>query len=174
MWYFAYGSNMQSGTLRTRRGVTVHRAVAVRAPGWRVVFDKPPLISIGEAFANLIPDTEAVAHGVAFEVSDDDHTHIEFSEGVLIGNYRRIELAVEPLAPCDDPPALAASLTSERRDAALLPSARYMGLVIEGAGEHGLPDDYVAWLRSVPVGESSAVARAFRPLADSLMRLRRS
>jgi hypothetical protein len=173
MWYFAYGSNMQRATLRGRRGVTARRALAVRVPGWRVVFDKPPLIPIGEAFANLIPDAEAIAFGVAFDVSDDDHAHIEFSEGVLIGNYRRVALAVEPLAPCAEPPALVASLSSDRRDAALRPSARYMGLVIGGAGEHGLPDDYLAWLRSVPVGESSAVARAFRPLADAVMRLRR-
>jgi hypothetical protein len=42
MWYFAYGSNMESGTLRGRRGIPFRRAVAARAPGWRVVFDKPP------------------------------------------------------------------------------------------------------------------------------------
>jgi gamma-glutamylcyclotransferase len=174
MWYFAYGSNMQSATLRGRRGVTAQRAVAVRAPGWRVVFDKPPLFPIGEAFANLVPDTDAVALGVAFEVSDGDHAHIEFSEGVLIGNYRRVELAVEPLAPCADPPSLVASLVSDRRDPSLLPSVRYMGLVVDGALEHGLPEEYVAWLRAVPAGESSAVARVFRPLTDALMRRRRS
>jgi hypothetical protein len=174
VWYFAYGSNMQRATLCGRRGVTIRRAVGVRAPGWRVVFDKPPLIPIGEAFASLVPEPGAVAFGVAFDVTDDDHAHIEFSEGVLIGNYRRVELAVEPPAPCAEPPALVASLASARRDATLLPSARYMGLVIDGAREHGLPGDYVAWLEVVPTGESSAVARAFRPLADAVMRLRRS
>jgi hypothetical protein len=30
MWYFAYGSNMQSDTLRGRRGVPFRRALAVR------------------------------------------------------------------------------------------------------------------------------------------------
>ena len=174
MWYFAYGSNMQSATLRGRRGVTARRAVAVRAPGWRVVFDKPPLISIGEAFANLVPEASAVALGVAFEVSEGDHAHIEFSEGVLIGNYRRVELAVEPVTPCPEPPAVAVSLSSDRRDATLRPSDRYMGLVVAGALEHGLPAEYVARLRAVPVGESTTVARAARPLLDAALRLRRS
>ncbi len=165
---------MQRDTLCGRRGVTVRRAVAVRAPGWRVVFDKPPLIPIGEAFANLMPEPGAVAFGVAFDVPDDDHAHIELTEGVLIGNYRRVELAVEPLGACPTPPGTAVSLSSPRRDATLRPSARYMGLVVAGAREHGLPDDYVSWLEAVPVGESSAVARAFRPLADAVMRRRRA
>ena len=39
MWYFAYGSNMQSDTLHGRRGIVFRRAMAVRAPGWRVTVD---------------------------------------------------------------------------------------------------------------------------------------
>ena len=143
MWYFAYGSNMQSDTLRGRRGVTFRRALPVRAPGWRVVFDKPPLFSIGEAFANIVPEPDATALGVAFEVGADDLAQIERSEGVSFGNYRRVELAVDPLAPCDDAPASAMSLASERRDPSLLPSTRYMALVIAGALEHGLPAEYL-------------------------------
>ncbi len=170
MWYFAYGSNMQSDTLRGRRGITVARAVAVGAPGWRVVFDKPPLFPIGEAFANIVPDPGAVALGVAFEVSDDDLAHIELSEGVLLGNYRRVELAVEPLVACAHAPATAASLASDRRAPDLQPSTRYMALLIAGALEHGLPAEYVTALRAVPAVEPSDAARAVRPLVDAAMR----
>lgn len=173
MWYFAYGSNMHSDTLRGRRGVAYRRAVAVRVPGWRVVFDKPPLIPIGEAYANLVPAPGDAALGVAFEVAEDDHAHIELTEGVLIGNYRRVEVPVHPLGACPHPPVVAASLASQRRDATLRPSRRYMALLIAGAEEHGLPAEYVAWLRGVPAGECSAVARAVRPLVDAAMRLRR-
>jgi hypothetical protein len=172
MWYFAYGSNMQGETLRGRRGIRFLRAVPVRAPGWRVVFDKPPLISVGEAFANIVPDPGALALGVAFEVNPDDLAHIEFSEGVAIGNYRRVELAVETLAPCVDAPSMAFALASDRRDASLRPSTRYMALVIAGALEHGLPAAYVEALRAVPAGESSAAAQAFQPLIDAALRRR--
>jgi gamma-glutamylcyclotransferase len=173
MWYFAYGSNMQSDTLRGRRGVTFRRALPVRAPGWRVVFDKPPLFSIGEAFANIVPEPDATALGVAFEVGADDLAQIERSEGVSFGNYRRVELAVDPLAPCDDAPASAMSLASERRDPSLLPSTRYMALVIAGALEHGLPAEYLDTLRAIPAGEQTAMARALRPLVDAAMQRRR-
>jgi len=173
MWYFAYGANMQSDTLRGRRGVAYRRALPVRAPGWRVVFDKPPLFSIGEAFANIVPEPDATALGVAFEVGDDDLAQIERSEGVSFGNYRRVELAVDPLAPCDDAPASAMSLASERRDPSLLPSTRYMALVIAGALEHGLPAEYLDTLRAIPAREQTAIARALRPLVDAAMQRRR-
>jgi gamma-glutamylcyclotransferase len=174
MWYLAYGSNMQSDTLRGRRGVEFGRAVPVRVPGWRVVFDKPPLVSIGEAFANIVPDPAASTFGVAFEVSDGDLAHIELSEGVLLGNYRRVEVAVQAVVACPDAPRVAASLASDRRDPSLRPSTRYMALVVAGALEHGLPADYVDALRSVPACEPSAMARALRPLVDAAMRRRRT
>jgi len=173
MWYFAYGSNMQSDTLHGRRGIAFRRAVAVRAPGWRVVFDKPPLLPIGEAFANIVPDPDAAALGVAFEVDEEDLAHIELSEGVLLGNYRRVRLQVEPLATLADPPQTAVSLASERRDATLRPSTRYMALVVAGAQEHGLPDEYVEILRAVPAGEPTAVAQALRPFLDARLRRRK-
>src|SRR5262249_1910583 len=167
MWYFAYGSNMQSETLRGRRGVPFRRAVAVRVRGWRVVFDKPPLFAVGEAFANIVTDVNAVALGVAFEVSEDDLAPIERSEGVMLGTYRRVEPAVEVLAACAAAPQRATSLASERRDPSLQPSTRYMALVVAGALEHGLPAEYVEQLRAVPAREPTAAARALRPLVDA-------
>lgn len=170
MWYFAYGSNMQSDTLHGRRGIVFRRALAVRAPGWRVVFDKPPLIPIGESFANIVPDPDGAALGVAFEVDEQELAHIELTEGVLVGNYQRVIVRVEPLVPQADAPDTAVSLSSDRRDATLRPSKRYMGLLIAGAQEHGLPADYIDLLRRVSAGESSAAARAFRTLIDSGLR----
>ena len=174
MWYFAYGSNLQSETLRGRRGVPFSRALAVRVPGWRVVFDKPPLFAIGEAFANIVQEPGADALGVAFEVTEDDLAQIERSEGVMLGNYRRVELVVEPLVEplmdCEDAPRVATSLASDRRDPSLLPSTRYMALVIAGALEHALPADYVEALRAIPAREPTAAARALRPLVDAAMR----
>jgi AIG2-like family len=173
MWYFAYGSNMESGTLRGRRGIAFTRAVVVRAPGWRVVFDKPPLFPIGEGFANIVADLDATALGVAFEVSADDLAHIELSEGVPIDNYRRVELAVEPLVAVADLPSEAVSLASDRRDETLRPSTRYMEIVISGALEHGLPADYVEALRAVTARPPSALAQALRPIVDGAMARRR-
>lgn len=171
VWYFAYGSNLQSATLRGRRGVEARRAVPVRATGWQLVFDKPRLFGDGSV-ANIVPDGACHVLGVAFEISVDDHAHVELTEGVAIGHYLRVELAVEPLVAIDHPPRTALSLSSDKRDAALRPSTRYMGLVIEGALEHRLPDAHLEFLRSVPAVEESAEAAALRPMIDALMKRR--
>lgn len=161
---------MQSATLRGRRGIVYRRALPGRAPGWRVVFDKPPLVSVGESFANIVPDANAAALGVLFEIDDADLAHIDLTEGMLIGNYHRIETAVEVLAPVPDPPVAAFTLTSDKRDASLQPSTRYMSLLIAGALEHGLPAEHVEFLRAVPARPESPEAEQFRPLIDQLMR----
>lgn len=171
VWYFAYGSNLQSATLCGRRGVAIRRSVPVRADGWQLVFDKPRLFGDGSV-ANIVPADACHAIGVAFEISIDDHSHVELTEGVPIGHYQRVELSVLPLVAVDDPPRTALSLSSDKRDTTLLPSTRYMGLVIEGALEHGLPDSHVAFLRSIPAVPESAEAAALRPMIDALMKRR--
>lgn len=171
VWYFAYGSNLQSATLCGRRGVEVRRAVPVRAAGWRLVFDKPRLFG-GGSVANIVPEDGCHVVGVAFEISTDDHAHVELTEGVAIGHYQRVELVVEPLAAIDDPPRAALSLSSDRRDVGLRPSTRYMGLVIDGALEHGLPDVHLEVLRAVATGEETVAEQALRPVIDAFMKRR--
>jgi hypothetical protein len=168
VWYFAYGSNMQSATLRGRRGVAYTRAVAARVPGWRLVLDKPPLFAIGHGFANIIPDAAAEVLGVLFELSEADLDHVEFSEGVRIGNYDAVDLEAFPLATGE--PVRARSLSSARRDETLRPSLRYMALLIEGAIEHGLPLEYVEALRAIPAIAESAAAAALRPVIDAAIK----
>ncbi|MBX3024544.1 gamma-glutamylcyclotransferase [bacterium] len=168
VWYFAYGAHMQSATLRGRRGVAYSRAVAARVPGWRLVFDKPPLLAVGHGFATIVPDPAAEVLGVLFELAVEALAHVELSEGVRIGNYDAVEVEAFPLAPAA--PVRARSLSSARRDPALRPSRRYMALLIEGAIEHGLPDAYVEALRAVPAVEESAEAAALRPLIDAMMK----
>jgi len=169
-WYFAYGSNMQSATLRGRRGVEYRRAVAARLDGWRLVLDKPPLIPIGGSFANVIPDPSAAVHGVLFEVSEDDLAHLDLTEGVLVGNYERVPVTVLPLSPPEAEVVVAYTLTSQRREPQLMPTHRYMQLLIEGAEEHGLPAEYIAFLRSIPSREETREAAELRPMMDQLMR----
>lgn len=169
-WYFAYGSNMQTATFRGRRGIDFARALPARAPGWRLVLDKPPLLPIGESYANIVPDASSVVLGVAYEVPVDALRAIDLTEGVLIGNYERRVIPVIRLAAGAEH-LQAFTLTSERRDAALYPSTRYMALLIDGAREHGLPDQYVEFLRGIPARPPSRTAELFRKLIDGAMAL---
>ena len=170
VWYFAYGSNMQTATLCGRRGIHFHRALPGRARGWRLVLDKPGLVPTGNAFANIIPDATADVWGVLYQIDSGDLGHLDLTEGVLIGNYARIEIPVMPSSA--DAPLNAFTLVSEHRDLRLQPSTRYMELLIAGAEEHCLPADYVAFLRGIAAQPENAEAAALRPFIDDAMRRR--
>ena len=168
VWYFAYGSNMQTATLRGRRGVVYQRALPARVPGWRLVLDKPPLIPARRGFANIIPDPHAEVLGVLYEISEAGLEHVELTEGVRIGNYAAVDVQAWTLD--GDGPLLARSLSADSRDASLRPSVRYMTLIIEGALEHGLPAAYVETLRAIPALEEDDEERAARALIDAGLR----
>lgn len=164
--YFAYGSNMQTATLSGRRGITPRRALPARLLDWRLVFDKPAVVPIGEAYANLVSEPGAEVIGVLYDVSAGDLAHIELTEGVLIGNYGRVEVVVTALAE-PDIPLPAVTLVSEAHDPHLGPSDRYMRCLVAGAEEHGLPAEYVAFLRRVPSRPETPEAIAMRGLIDA-------
>lgn len=169
VWYFAYGSNMQTATFQGRRGIEFHRAVPGHVAGWRLVFDKPALIPLGESYANIVPDPGATVTGVLYEINEEELGHIDLTEGVLIGNYERVTVTARTRE--DSPSSMTAfTLTSDRRDSGLQPSQRYMNLLIEGAIEHGLPTEYVSFLRTVPAQEESPAAAMLRPLIDEALR----
>ena len=96
---------------------------------------------------------------------------VELTEGVRIGNYRSVTVRAAALAE----PALevdAFALTSDRRDPTLTPSERYMACLVAGAEEHGLPPEYVAFLRGVPARPETPEAAALRPLFENVLRRR--
>jgi len=168
VWYFAYGSNMQAATLRGRRGIAWVRALPARVAGWRFVSDKPPLVpSMAESYANLVPEPGAETWGVLFELDAEDLAHVELTEGVLIGNYRRIDVVAEPLAGAAA--VTAATLVTDARDPSLVPSERYRALLVEGAREHGLPPAWIAFLEGLPARPESAEAALLRPVIDAAM-----
>jgi cation transport regulator ChaC len=169
IWYFAYGSNMQQATFSGRRGIEPRSAVPARLAGWELVLDKPPLIPMGQSFANIVEHPDAVVYGVLYELAADDYAHVERTEAVPLGNYVAIEVDVEVLSDGSVRRA-ARTLTSLRRAPEMRPSTRYMALMIEGAMEHGLPPEWIAFLRGVPADEETESATRTRALLDDLLR----
>jgi hypothetical protein len=167
VWYFAYGSNMQRATFTGRRGIAPIQALAARAPGWRLVLDKPAVIPTRHGMANIVPAAGEEVLGVLYEITPDDMAHVELTEGVLIGSYARITLPVVPLA--GGAPIVAESLASDRHSADLRPSRTYLALLIEGAEEHGLPSWWIDGLRAVPAEEDGPEERALRLYVDEAL-----
>ena len=143
LWYFAYGSNLHRDIFVERRKL---QPLAVRW-GWlndyRLCFNIP--IGPGErAVANIEPQPGARTCGALYLLSADQCEHLDRTEGVPQGVYRRITVPIVT-EPADVIEAFAyqSSLTTDDRK----PSPRYMGLIMEGARQHGLPATWLELLQ---------------------------
>jgi len=146
-WYFGYGSNMNRGVFEGRRAM---RPLATRW-GWladhALRFDLP--VGPGErGCANVVPEPGARTCGVLYLLAGDDCERLDRSEGVHVGVYRR---ALVEVVAQDGDVVTAFTYRSSRSDPTRKPSPRYLGLLLDGAHEHGLPAEYVAFLAAHPL-----------------------
>jgi gamma-glutamylcyclotransferase len=168
--YFAYGSNMDSATLRGRRGIEWTRAAPALARGWRLAIDKPSLLGTGEAMATIDVAPDGEVWGVLFDLATADYEHLELTEGVRIDHYRRTGIEVAPSHSWDSALVSAVTLVSSDHDPTLKPTTRYMKLLVEGAAQHGLPPSWLETLRRIEAVEEKAEHAALRPYFDRAMR----
>ncbi|MDX2168560.1 MAG: gamma-glutamylcyclotransferase family protein [Deltaproteobacteria bacterium] len=144
LWYFAYGSNMARAIFQERRALRPLAAHVAWLADHQLCFNIP--IGAGErGVANVEPKPGARVCGVAYLLSVDCCERLDRSEGVHAELYWR-----EPviLALANGAQVSGFTYRSARTTAGRLPSPRYMGLLLDGAAEHGLPDEYVAFLRA--------------------------
>ena len=205
--YFAYGSNVNTKTMKGTRGITPSAAYPAVLPGYELVFNVPGLPFIEPAFASVrrvvtgktddAPSRFArfatETHGVAYVVTDEQWRTILRTET----SYVREDVTLERFFPAtaegeiragpsgkthpEGAPQKIFATTLVFADAdvggvALLPSARYLGLIREGADEWKLDKNWREYLRvavqaydpeiSVTRSLGAAVAAAsFAPIA---------
>src|SRR5262249_47043702 len=97
--------------------------------------------------------------------------HLDRTEGVHRGYYRRLQVSVVT----DDGTSLAAfAYQGNVSVAGRKPSQRYLGLLLDGAREHGLPEEWIRHLeglelavdeRLVPPGRQRPAGRPASPRA---------
>ena len=142
-WYFSYGSNMNRGIFENRRGMRPIQEQAALLENYRLCFNLP--IGRGErGVANLEPHLGARTWGVLYLITTEQAEHLDCTEGVSWGGYRRIPVSL--IVEAGERIA-AFTYQSETVSWDRKPSSRYIGLLIEGAVQHGLPADYLVYLR---------------------------
>jgi hypothetical protein len=144
MWYLAFGSNMNRGIFEDRRGMRPIHAQPALLENYRLRFNLA--IGPGErGVANLESEAGARTWGVLYLITIEQSEHLDLTEGVPRGGYRRIPVS----AIVDGGEQIAAfAYQSDRISLGRKPSSRYIGLLIEGAVQHGLPPGYLRYLRS--------------------------
>ena len=143
-WYLAYGSNMNRGIFENRRGMRPIQAQPALLENYRLRFNLA--VGSGErGVANLEYQAGARIWGVLYLITVEQSEHLDRTEGVPRGAYRRIPVS----AMVDGIKQVAGfSYQSDRISLGRKPSPRYIGLLIEGAIQHGLPPGYLRYLRN--------------------------
>ena len=140
-WYFAYGSNLLKGRIEQRTGL-VPPARTASLKNHRLAFN----VHAEEAiYANVIPCCKSIVWGAAYWCSRQMMDALDRHEGVATGYYRRSGVEVET----ENGERLQAtayvggkSFVAEEG----LPSGTYLRLILTGAKEHDLPEQYQRFL----------------------------
>ena len=143
-YYFAYGSNMLTTRL-ARRCPGASRVGRADAGDHAIEFSKPSIDKSGKA--TLRHTTGGRTSGVLFKIPITERDQLDECEGVGNG-YERCDAF--PVRLLDDDEILkATTYLATSTDSSLKPYDWYFALVIAGAQEHLLGDDYIAELRRV-------------------------
>jgi cation transport regulator ChaC len=147
LWYFAYGSNLDSGTFLGRRRMRPLETKIGVLEDFELRFDLP--VGPGErGVANVAPRDGDHVWGALYRLSHAETDRLDQTEGVPRGYYRRLGVEV-----CADGESRVCAFTyhSTFSRPGRKPSRRYLGLLLSGARELGLPDAYVERLRALPI-----------------------
>src|SRR5260370_23115199 len=162
-WYLAYGSNMNRGIFESRRGMRPIQAKPALLQNYRLRFNLA--IGPGErGVANLESQSGARTWGVLYLIPVEQPEHLDHTEGAPRGAYRRIPVS----AIVDGSEQIAAfTYQSDRISLGRKPSPRYIGLLIEGAVQHGLPPGYLRYLRSFELAADERLSDQQRSLGSA-------
>lgn len=138
--YAAYGSNMDPAQMRTR---CPHSPAAGTGwvTGWRLTFGGEELGWEG-ALATLVEEPREQVFVALYDITPADRVALDKWECADSGLYRTSRVRVSTM----EGDVLAWTYVLNAYEGGL-PSARYLGLMAEGAEAAGAPADYVAELR---------------------------
>jgi cation transport regulator ChaC len=144
-WYFAYGSNLARDRMEERTG-RIREERRARLDGYRIAFNKRDTDGTGKA--NIIPDQTGTVWGVVYRCSPQALADMDRHEGVSGGHYHRQQICVR-VDSGDELEAVTYVAGKAFIDDSLTPSPEYLQIILRGAREHGLPDDYIAGLEAL-------------------------
>ena len=140
--YFAYGSNML-----TRRLTAADRAPSAKPVGIGYVegltFDKVSQDGSGKCDAEATEKKTDRVYGVIFEIALTDKVALGKAEGLGKGySEERVEVVTVTRKVQIE------TYIATKKESVLRPYHWYKAITVAGAVEHGLPKDYVEWLRA--------------------------
>ena len=159
MWYFAYGSNLNSRAVAEWARHFGHRPPAMKSgkpailDNYRLCF---PIFSEywGGGIADIVYDPGKYVSGALFDLSEMEMKLLDQKverkvdgAGKEVGIYRRIEVKIAPLGKAE--PLMATTYQGTNVERYHIPPTQfYMDLVIQGAYSNGLSMMWISYLQS--------------------------
>ena len=170
MKYFAYGSNMLEERLKSPERVpgAVFQATGC-VQGYRLRFHKRSTDGSGKCNIVKTDSARDVVYGVVFEVPDNQLEALDSAEGVGCGYHCDYDIPVR-LANGTEMLMLKYVADTNAIDDTFIPYVWYHRLVIAGAEQHRLPEEYIANLRRVPYSEDPDPKRPTKLEAEAVMK----
>jgi len=150
MLYFAYGSNMCSMRMCER----APSAVAIGTAHLQhhcVICNK--LGQDGTAKANIVPRQNASTYGVLYEINTNEMALLDTEET----GYQRVE---KMLLNHLNQEVHAQTYVAFRLTHQPVTTGWYKSLIVQGAAEHGLPEDYIRTLEHLPTNDQTLKSNA--------------
>ena len=140
--YFGYGSNLLASRLHQSCPSAAFVAIA-RLPGFRLAFTRHST-RWGGGVADIIEAPGEEAWGAAWRIPLEERAALDRQEGLHLDppHYRRI--AVTVTTPAGDNLDCLAYQVATHEAEHIAPSDAYLGTMLRGAAEVGLPAGYVA------------------------------
>jgi cation transport regulator ChaC len=150
IWYFAYGSNMNSARLADQRlkerAVQMGPRLGGRLDGWRLVFNKIARSPEGAAAGNIVEAPGEAVHGTLNRMPDAGLAVLDIWEGVAGGHYKRRTV---PVVRADTGETVeAVTYIALKVGEGLRPTREYLGHLL--AGKDLLPAAYWEKLKETP------------------------
>lgn len=167
LWYFAYGANMAAETM-ARRGLAPRRSVMARLDGYVMRFSQPGIPLVEPGFANIEPDAEAQVFGVVHELLVEELSRLDRFEGRSY-RHERVMVIARGLGALE-----AVAYRNPRKHTARTPSRRYQGLLLQGARQHHLPQEYIDALEAHPARHVPVLSALLAASVSTIERARRA
>lgn len=145
--YFSYGANLNLTIMRQK--CPKHRVLGIaRLPGYRIGFYGHSMNWDG-AVETIVPDPKSEVWGVLYQLNAFEWRTLDNYQDVKDnGRGEYFHFPVEVL-DTEQIPRMAITYKKDNLGKAERPSTEYLNMIIQGAQEHGLPENYVGELKLI-------------------------
>jgi gamma-glutamylcyclotransferase len=151
MKYFAYGSNMLEVRFKHRSRAPSASCIGVgMLRGYQIRFHKKGKDGSAKCNALKTDNLGDAVYGVVFHVADREMSLLDKEEDVERGGYSRSKVNIEMLKGSREPLVACYFANPKFIDDSLHPFEWYKALVVAGAQEHNLPEEYIQVLGEHP------------------------